>query len=65
MATTIERQFGRPALVETLGDAREFVAKYNLAANAHNAKGPDKLPLFSGELLQGVGVKSDGSTVNK
>ena len=65
MATTIERQFGRAALVETFGDAREFVAKYNLAASAHNAKGPDKLPLFSGELLQGVGVKSDGSTVNK
>ena len=48
MATTIEKQLGRPALIETLQDPRQFVAKYNQAAPRAKA------PLFSPELLEAV-----------
>jgi hypothetical protein len=57
MATTIEKQLGRTALVETLGDPREFVAKYNEAARIHNIKHGQKLPLFGAETLEGLGIK--------
>jgi hypothetical protein len=51
MATTIEKQLGRAALVETLKDPRQFVARYNEAASARNAKGGEKLPLFSAAVV--------------
>jgi hypothetical protein len=54
MAATIEKQLGRAALVETLGDPREFVARYNESAVARNAKDGEKLPLFSSEVLEAV-----------
>jgi hypothetical protein len=57
MATTIEKQLGRTALVKTLGDPREFVAKYNEAARIHNTKHGQKLPLFGAETLEGLGIK--------
>ena len=58
MAVAIEKQFGRPALVETLKDPREFVARYNEAAAANNAKAGERLPLFSQEILTAVAGKS-------
>jgi hypothetical protein len=54
MATTIEKQLGRAALVDTLKDPRQFVARYNEAASARNAKGGEKIPLFSSEVLEAV-----------
>jgi len=54
MAVTIERQFGRPALVATYADPRRFVARYNEAAEAENAKNGANLPLFSAEILKAV-----------
>jgi hypothetical protein len=54
MATTIEKQLGRAALVETLRDPREFLARYNEAARARNAKGGERVPLFSSEVLEAV-----------
>jgi transposase InsO family protein len=56
MATTIERELGRPALVATLTDPREFVARYNEAAMAENARKGGHLPLFSAEILKAVGT---------
>jgi hypothetical protein len=56
MAVTIEKQFGRTLLIRTLLDSREFVAKYNDAAAIANVKGSEKLPLFSAEILEAVGV---------
>ena len=53
MAVTIERRLGRSALVATLGDPRQFVARYNEAARADSARG-NKLPTFSEEILQAV-----------
>jgi hypothetical protein len=54
MAVTIERELGRPALVATLGDRREFVARYNEAAVRENAKDGGHLPSFSAEILKAV-----------
>ena len=48
MATTIEKHFGRAAVVETLKDYRQFVAKYNEAALDKNS------PRFSKEILEAV-----------
>lgn len=54
MAVTIERELGRPVLVATLADPREFVARYNEAAVKENAKSGGHLPLFSPEILKTV-----------
>ena len=58
MAVTIERELGRPALVATLADPREFVARYNEAAVNENAKNRGQLPLFSAEILKAVSTPS-------
>jgi hypothetical protein len=55
MAVTIERAFGRPALVATYADPRRFVARYNEAAESENARNGGHLPLFSAEILKAVG----------
>jgi len=54
MAVTIERELGRPALVATLADPREFVARYNQAALNKNSPSGRRLPLFSAEILKAV-----------
>lgn len=54
MAVTIEREFGRPALVATYVDPRQFIARYNEAAISRNAKDGGRLPLFSAEVLKAV-----------
>jgi hypothetical protein len=53
MATTIEKQFGRAALVETLKDPRLFVGRHNEAARRSEKGGLD-LPVFSPEVLEAV-----------
>jgi len=58
MAVTIERELGRPALIATLADSREFVARYNDAAANENAKNGGRLPVFSAEILKAVGASS-------
>lgn len=58
MAVTIEREFGRPALVATYADPRQFVARYNEAAEAENAKNGGAMPLFSAEILEAVSSKN-------
>jgi len=54
MAVTIEREFGRTALVATYVDPRRFVARYNEAAMSENAKDGSHLPVFSAEILKAV-----------
>lgn len=56
MAVTIERELGRPALIATFADPREFVARYNEAAMKQNAESGSHLPFFSREVLQAVGT---------
>jgi hypothetical protein len=58
MAVTIEREFGRAALVATFVDPRRFVARYNEAAVSENAKNGGHLPLFSAEILKAVGSEN-------
>ena len=58
MAVIIERELGRPALVATLADPREFVARYNEAAVNENSKNGGHLPLFSPEILKAVSSAS-------
>ena len=58
MAVTIEREFGRTALVATFADPRRFVARYNEAAASENAKNGAHLPLFSAEILKAVGSEN-------
>jgi Putative zinc dependent peptidase (DUF5700) len=58
MAVTIERELGRPALIATFADPREFVARYNEAAGRENAKNGGHLPLLSVEILKAVGTAS-------
>jgi Putative zinc dependent peptidase (DUF5700) len=58
MAVTIERAFGRTALVATYADPRQFVARYNEAAVSENAKNGSHPPLFSAEILKAVGSKN-------
>ncbi|HZS28422.1 MAG TPA: DUF5700 domain-containing putative Zn-dependent protease [Candidatus Angelobacter sp.] len=65
MATTIERQFGRATLVETLKDPRAFMLKYNQAASAINTRDGDKLAMFSPEILEAVGVKPENPSAGK
>lgn len=50
MDVTIERQFGRPKLIEALCDKREYLATYNAAAAASNQQGKPALPLWPAPL---------------
>jgi len=61
LATTIEKQFGRAALIETLKDPRAFVLKYNQAAGIINASGGVKLVMFSPEIFEAIGMKAEVS----
>lgn len=58
MAVTIEREFGRTALVATLADPRQFVARYNEAAMSVNVKRGGRLALFNAEILKAVGSEN-------
>ena len=56
MGAVIERRFGRAVLIDCMSDPRKLLAKYNQAAAEQNALGKDKLPLWSVELLDAVGI---------
>ncbi len=56
MGATIEKRFGRAVLIDCMADPRKLLAKYNEAAAEANASANAKLPLWSPELLEAVGV---------
>jgi Putative zinc dependent peptidase (DUF5700) len=58
MGHTVEKRFGRAVLIQCMSDPRQLLAKYNEAATQNNAAGKDKLPLWSEEVLQSVGVNT-------
>jgi hypothetical protein len=58
MGQLVEQRYGRAVLVECMSDPRQLMLKYNQAAAEQNAAGKEKLPLWSPELLQAVGVGS-------
>jgi hypothetical protein len=56
MAVIVEKQFGRATLIDCMLDPRELLARYNHAAKKLNERGPEKLTLWSPELIQKIGV---------
>jgi predicted metal-dependent hydrolase len=54
MGKTVELRYGRTVLIECMSDPRMLLAKYNQAAAEQNAKGQDKLSLWSEEVLKAV-----------
>ncbi len=54
MAVTVEKRFGRAALIETMLDPRKLLLLYNRAAAEQNTAGKEQLPLWSDELLKQV-----------
>jgi hypothetical protein len=56
MAIVIERQEGRAVLIECMSSPRRLLATYNRDAAALNAAGKEHLPLWSRELLAGIGA---------
>jgi hypothetical protein len=55
MASTIERELGRDALVGSLCEPTHFIALYNDAARRANARGAT-LPIWSAELVKRLGA---------
>ncbi len=56
MGRAVEKRFGRAVLIQCMSDPRQLLAKYNEVATEQNASGKDKLPVWSAEVLQAVGV---------
>jgi hypothetical protein len=54
MAVTIERRFGRAALIECMLDYRQLLVRYNDAAAAINGTGSARLPVWSAAVLAAV-----------
>lgn len=54
MASTVERQFGRAALVGTLCRPADFLAQYNRAATSSNRSRHDQLPLWPKALIDSL-----------
>jgi hypothetical protein len=61
MAVTIERQFGRPALINCICDRKRFLFKYNEAATRWNQSSTEKLPLWSEDFLSRIGAVAPSS----
>jgi|HubBroStandDraft_6_1064221.scaffolds.fasta_scaffold196822_2 hypothetical protein len=57
MAVLVERRFGRKILIDCMLDPRELLARYNQAAAELNRSEGEKLPLWSPELLQKIGLR--------
>jgi len=57
MAVIVEKRFGRNVLIECMLDPRQLLVHYNQAAAEHNQRRPDKLTLWSTDLLQKIGIQ--------
>lgn len=55
MAVVVERRYGRAALIESMLDPRQLLARYNAAAAELNSQGGAPLALWSTRLLQQIG----------
>lgn len=65
MAVTVERRYGREALIECMLDFRTLLATYNQAAGEQNARGGAKLPIWSPELLRMVNAHPGRTLVSR
>jgi hypothetical protein len=57
MSVVIERRYGCRRLIACMLDPRELLASYNPAATERNSSTKDKLPLWSPELMQKIGLR--------
>jgi hypothetical protein len=57
MAVVVEKRFGRKTLIECMLDPRELLAWYNRAAKEINQHDQQRLPLWSSELMQKIGLR--------
>jgi hypothetical protein len=55
MASTVERELGREALVASICSPPHFLAAYNRAARRVNGRGGEQLPLWSPALFAAIG----------
>jgi hypothetical protein len=56
MAVIVEKRFGRAILIDCMLDPRELLSRYNQAAKELSDRGPEKLALWSPELLLKIGT---------
>ena len=57
MAQTVEKRFGRPALMDAMLDPRKLLVLFNRAAAEQNRKHKADIALWSPELLKKLAVK--------
>jgi len=60
MAVIVEKRFGRKVLIDCMLDPRELLARYNQAATEINQHNPEKLALWSADLLQKIHAPNNG-----
>lgn len=56
MSVLVEKRFGRNVLIECMLDQRELLVRYNQVAQEINQRGPEKLALWSPELIRKIGA---------
>lgn len=64
MAATVERQFGRAALIATLCKPVEFLAQYNRAAARSSDSGRGRLPQWPAALIDSLSRLADSRNVH-
>jgi hypothetical protein len=57
MASTVEREQGREALIERICSPAALLESYNDAAVLHNTRGAGTLPVWSDSLLVQIGTR--------
>jgi hypothetical protein len=57
MAQTVEKRFGRPAMIDTMLDSRKLLQLFNRAALEQNRKHKAGIGMWSPELLKKLAVK--------
>jgi Putative zinc dependent peptidase (DUF5700) len=56
MAVIVEKRYGRKVLIDCMLDPRLLLSRYNQAAAEMNERSREKLPFWSTELMQKIGV---------
>jgi hypothetical protein len=62
MAVMVEKRFGRKALIDCMLDPPNLLSRYNEAATIINARGQEKLALWSPDLLRKTGLGAANPT---
>jgi hypothetical protein len=60
MSVMVERRWGRQRLLGCMLDTRQLLGDYNLVAAERNRAGGDTLAAWSPELMESLGLATDG-----